>query len=268
MRGDLVAEPRAQRGLEAVVGTGRGGPLPPCPAPKAVLERPVAGIGIQPRGLRHLKFLEALGPERGRPCEAVAVVCLAQERVLQPVERPEVDVARAERRQRGQFLRKQELAPHKVLKVDQVGVARERGEGLVGGIPVTRWPEWADLPPGDPRILEEIKEADRGAVQRPDALVAREARRVQEHAGGPRREPVEQGFALGPPWCHRAYLGAHAAGAKPKRGGLGRNSSGARRGQPWGLNILLLGVACRTNPRLPNRVEPEPRKTPLTKHHP
>jgi hypothetical protein len=146
-----------------------------------VLKRQEQRIGLKPGLVR--------GAERGEVAVGLAVgigletLERGEERgPLGDVEPAEIDGAAREGAQRGDFRIREQTGALQRHQVDQVGIAREGGETLVGRIAVAGRPERADLPVTDAGILEEAQDRIDRLIEDADALFAGQA-------GGMQQEP-------------------------------------------------------------------------------
>ena len=133
--------------------------------------------------------------------------------------------------QAGELVGREELARAEVGEVEEVGIAREDGKGLVGRVPVAGRPERADLPPAEARRGEEVDEAPRFRAQRADRAVARQRGGMQEHARATPREGLAgeaRGGRAGPRGAHLSGSGRGASpGARPASAGSPPSSRSA-----------------------------------------
>jgi len=128
------------------------------------------------------------------------------------VESAEIDLAGVKVAERRDRLIGEQAGADERDRVDEVRIARERGETLVGRVAEARRTERTHLPVGEAGVGQEIEEAVRRIVEGADAVGTRQRRRVQEHAGGPMVEPVEQGGRGRGRWHGSASCNAHAGG--------------------------------------------------------
>lgn len=109
------------------------------------------------------------------------------------VEPAEVHVILRERSERGDVGAGEEAVALEHLKVDEVGIASEGGETLVGRVTITGRTERANLPVTNAGVLEERNPCiDGGGVERANALRAGKRSRMHEDTGGALGEPVEE----------------------------------------------------------------------------
>ena len=92
--------------------------------------------------------------------------------------------------QRGDFLGREQPAGAEVREVEQVRVAGEHGERLVGRIAVAGRAERTDLPPGESGRGDDIDEPPGFGAERAYGTGAGQRGRVQQDAGATAREGV------------------------------------------------------------------------------
>src|SRR5206468_286180 len=94
----------------------------------------------------------------------------------------------------------EQAVAEKEFGADQVRVAGEGGETLIGGIAVAGWAEREELPPGLSGAGEGIDPVESGGAEVADAVGAGEGGGVQDDAGGAwrvqRRASWEHWFAV------------------------------------------------------------------------
>src|SRR5262249_47006875 len=76
------------------------------------------------------------------------------------------------------------------LRTDQLRIAGESREALIGGMTVARWTEREDLPPLLPGVDQPLDPVACGGAQIADAVRARQRRRVQKHSRRPWSFPL------------------------------------------------------------------------------
>ena len=157
----------ARRGQETVLGR----PLPPGFAVVVILEREEERVALQPGSLGASKKRKIAVGQAGEFPSLGSRVSAEQNRPLGHVKPAVIHVGARQLAQRGEIAVGQQAGRDQRLQVDQVGVARERGETLVGRITVAGGSQRAHLPIRYPGGLEKIEETIHLSIEHADALI-------------------------------------------------------------------------------------------------
>ena len=111
---------------------------------------------------------------------------------LDPDETAEVDAVTRQGAERLEVGCGEKPGADERLEIDQVGIAGERRETLVGRVAEAGGSQGASLPIGEAGSLEEVEELNRVAVEHPDALISRKTGRVEQDPGGAVIQPGEE----------------------------------------------------------------------------
>ena len=208
-RGCIVDRPLVRRG--EAVGLAQGGEAAP---------------GVQPSGLF---FAEAL--EGGVLLKNQSAASRGElERGTQLV--PEATVVGAPvapASERGDLFGREQFARAEVRKVEEVGIAGEDGEGLVGRVAVACRAERTDLPPREAGRGDDVDKASRLGAKRAYGPVARQGGRMQQDTCAALRERLAGEGLIDVGSCRwGASGGAHLSGDWLGYGA----SSGGHRARP------------------------------------
>src|SRR5690606_33006554 len=180
-RGHLPAGARQGAGLAA---TQLGLPVGPGGAAVRLLEGHEQGVVGEPARLG-LAERPQLGALRGGGALLEAPGGALQQRELGGDQGAVVDALPRQRRQGRQLPRLQPPLGDELLDGDQVVVAGERAERLVGAVAVAGWAQGHHLPQALPGLLEEVEPGDRLAAQLADAVRPRQRGGVEQDARAP-----------------------------------------------------------------------------------
>jgi hypothetical protein len=187
--GDLILQRRLLRGGE---GADLRRPFPPGAAGKMILERREESVAGEPGAVLPAKGGEtAIRQWHGR-IPPPSGVRGEQQGAFHLIECAKINVIGIQRLERQQRVTIEQARANECGRIDQVGIARERRETLVGRIPVTGRSERAELPIFHSCLGEERDERFRGLVEGADTEGTRQGSRMEQNAGSAVIEPAEE----------------------------------------------------------------------------
>src|SRR5262249_46305382 len=156
----------------------------PALATVGFLQRHKKGVIIEPDRVSTLEAIKGLFERRGA-ARLKTLPRLGENAVLERDDGAVVDALGREA-SAGEIGRLQESVLHQQLRADEVGIAREGGEALIGGVAVAGGTERQDLPPLLARPRQGIHPSTCGRTQVADAVRSGQRRGVQQYARRPR----------------------------------------------------------------------------------
>ena len=186
------------------------GPLQPGEPAVVLLQSHEQGVILQPVRLLRTEICQA-----GRVLSCQAPAGYAEHRVPHSIQQPVVHPLRVAPPVQGLILRRfQQAVPGQQVQVNQVGVAREGGEGLVRGVAVAGGAQGQDLPAGLPPCRQKVHKS---LCFRPQGANA---------PGGGKGEDGHQDSRVSQGWDPLSYLfrdsGKHLGAFSSGKGGRKR----------------------------------------------